>query len=308
MKSLMRWSATVSLIGGVVCSTFLAGTARVLSLTTEQVVERLRSVPVFTLTNQEGAPLVASPAEGENRRPVAGVFISRQDAQTFLDNLKNNNPQVAQGVRVVPVSLAEVYQLARQEGATNAPANGQANAPANAPANGQANAPANGQAEDQLNFAFIPARQQVEAAMTLLRQQGQTVERFQGVPLFIARSGGQGAQAGYLTVKQGDREVIPMFFNRDELQAVLDRLQQENPNVVSGVSIQVVNLEGLIQTMQTSDNPELNQILLVPPKDSVDFVRSLQPQGGQQGGQQGRQPNARPNAQPAQPNQAQPRR
>lgn len=264
MKSLIRWSATLSLIGGVFCSSIFAGAARVLALPAAQVMERLRSVPVFTLANEQGAPLVATPDEGESRQPVAGVFISHQDAETFLNNLKNSNPQAAQGVRVVPVSLADVYQLAQQQGSQQ----------------GQ-------QSSDQLRFAFIPAQQQVDAAMTLLRQNGQTVERFQGVPLFVARSGGQ--NAGYLTIRQGDKQVIPVFFDKAELQGVIDRLRQQQPDLASNVSVQVVNLEGLIQTLQTSDNPELNQLLLVPQRSSVDFVRSLQPEGQGQGQGQGQQ-------------------
>jgi nickel transport protein len=283
MKSLIRWSATLTLIGGVVCSSVLAGAARVLALPAAQVMERLRSVPVFTLANEQGAPLVATPEEGTNRQPVAGVFINHEDAEAFLNNLKTNNPQAAQGVRVVPVSLADVYQLAQRQGSQQG-------------AQGAQGAQAAQGAEDQLRFAFIPAQQQVDAAMTLLRQNGQTVERFQGVPLFVARSGGQ--NAGYLTIRQGDKQVIPVFFDKAELQGVIDRLRQQQPDLATNVNVQVVGLEGLIQTLQTSDNPELNQLLLVPARSSVDFVRSLQPAGQGQGQGQGGQ--QRPQAQPQQ--------
>lgn len=261
MKSFIRWSATLSLVSGVLIGSFWAGTARVLALTAEQVMERLRPVPVFTLANEQGAPLVASPSEGEtqNRGPVAGVFINRQDAEKFLSDLKNRNPQVAQGVRVVPVSLADIYRIAETERTGQNPQN------------------------QQLRFAFIPQQQQVDAAMTILREGGQSVNEFQGVPIFVAQSGGQ--NRGYLTIQQGDQQVIPMFFDKAELQAVLSRLQQSQPDLARGMTVQVVNLEGLIQTLQSSNNEELNQILLVPPRDSVEYVRSLQPQGGQPGQQ-----------------------
>jgi len=280
MKSFIRWSATLGLVSSVLIGSFWAGTARVLALTAEQVMERLRPVPVFTLANEQGAPLVASPPEGENRGPVAGVFISRQDAEQFLNDLKNRNPEVAQGVRVVPVSLADIYQIAETERA------------------GQA------EQEQQLRFAFIPAQQQVDAAMTVLRESGETVEEFEGVPIFVAQSSGE--NRGYLTIQQGDRQVIPMFFDKTELQAVLTRLQQSQPELANGMEVQVVNLEGLIETLQSSNNEELNQILLVPPRDSVEYVRSLQPQDGQQG-QQGQQPQGQQQQQQRQPQQAQPR-
>jgi nickel transport protein len=295
MKSLIRWSATLSLVGSILFGSLFAGSLRVLALTAEQVMERLRTVPVFTLTDSQGSPLVATPNQGENRAPVAGVFISRRDAQAFLENLKQRDPQAAQGVQVVPVSLAEVYNLAQQSKEHQ-------------------------NQQDQLHFAFIPVQQQVEEAKNLLRQSGsgQQADQFQGVPLFIARASGQ--NGGYLTVKQGNDQVIPVFFDRQELQALLDRLKQVQPDLASNVTVQVVNLEGLIQTLQTSDNTELNQVMLVPPQESVDFVRSLQQQGGGQqgggsqgGGQQGQprsnrspQPNQAPQnnqPQPAQPKQ-----
>lgn len=280
MQRLIRRCATLGLSGGLVLSGLLAGAMRVQALTEDQVAERLRSIPVFTLTDSQGAPLVATPpSEGQNQNqnqnqnPVAGVFISRQDAQTFLTNLKEKNPEVGNAVRVVPVSLAEVYQMA-QRGRNE---------------------------QHPLTFAFIPEQQEVQAAETVLRDSGQTVERFEGVPLFLAKTGEQGS---YLTIKQGNQEVIPMFFDREELQKMLDRLKQVQPDLANKVSVQVLNLEGLIQTLQSSNNQELNQIMLVPPQDSVDFVRSLQQQNQ---GQQNQGQNQR-NQAPAQaaPNQSQP--
>lgn len=280
MKSLIRWSATIGLVAGAVLGSLLANSARVLALTAEQVTARLRTVPVFTLTDSQGAPLVATPSEGENRNPVAGVFISRQDALNFLNNLKQKQPQVAQGVQVVPVSLAQIYQMAEQ----------------------------NKQQQNHLTFAFVPVAQEVQQAKTLLQQSGQSVEQFQGVPLFLARTkaaSGNNTEGAYLTVKQGDHQVIPVFFSREELQAMLDRLKQVQPDLASTVNVQVVNLEGLIQTLQTSNNQDLNQIVLVPPRESIEFVQSLQQGQGQQGRQtpqaQPTQPQSQNQARPAQP-------
>lgn len=266
MKSFFRWGKTLIVVGGIVLGSIVANAAQVLALTDEQVVERLRSVPVFTLANNEGSPLLAVPTEGENRNPIASVFISQQDAQTFLTNLKTRDPQAAEGIEVIPVPLAKIYeyQVSQREESEG----------------------------EQLRFAFIPDQQQVQAAQTLLQQSGQNSQQFEGVPLFVAKSGGE--EGGYLTVTQGEEQVIPMFFDRTELQTLLDRLREVQPDLASGVQVQVVNLEGVIQTLQSSDNEELNRIVLVPPQSSRDFIRSLQQTEGQ--GNRGAQP-----AQPAQP-------
>lgn len=248
MKSFLRWSTALSLVSGVLLGALTAGAQQVLALTDEQIIDRLRPVPVFTITDAEGSPLVASPGEGEAGTAVAGVFISQQDAQNFLNSLREQNPQVAQNVQVVPVSLAEVYQLARTSESQ----------------------------EDPLEFAFVPMPQQVQLALTILRQSGEAVEQFQGVPLFVARSSDQ--NGGYLTIQQGEQEVIPMFFKQEELQAMLDRLRSDQPALAEQMTIQVVNLEGLIDTLENSENPDLNNILLVPPRETLEFIRSLQSQ------------------------------
>jgi hypothetical protein len=251
MKTLIRWSATLGVLGGVLLSSLVGFSGRVLALTNEQVAERLRSVPVFTLTDAQGSPLIASPLEGETGPPVAGVFISQQDAQNFLNNLRQSNPNLARDVQVRPVSLAEVYQLALRAGEESEP----------------------------MEFAFIPMQQEVQTARSLLQQSGENAEEFRGVPLFLARSGGE--DGGYLTMRQGESQVIPLFFRREELQVLIDRVRQQQPDLASGINIQVINLEGLIQTLQNSDNTELNRIILVPPSESVEYIRSLTPQQGQ---------------------------
>lgn len=261
MKSLIRWSTTLGLVGSVCLSSLLFTGARALALTEDQIVEELRAVPVFAITDAEGAPLVAAPNEGQEGAPVAGVFISQADAQTFLTNLRENDPTLAGGVQVVPVSLAEVYQLALTS---------------------------NTDQQTQIDFTFVPMEQEVESAVSLLQESGQNVSEFSGVPLFLARSSQE--DGGYLTVRQDEQQVIPIFFKREELQAMLSRLQQEQPDLANNMVVQVINLENLIETLRTSDDPGLTQIQLVPPRESIDYIRSLQPESsGEQQQQQQQQ-------------------
>jgi Tic22-like family len=264
MKSWIRWGQKLGLASGIALATLLANGMQVLALTTEQVMERLRTVPVFTLANSEGATLLAVPTEGEDRNPIASVFLNGTDAQNFLNELRTRDPQAAEGIQVVPVPLAKIYEfeVSQQERAEG----------------------------EQLRFTFIPEQQQIDAARTVLQQNGQSGQ-FQGVPLFVARSGGE--EGGYLTLQQGEEQVIPMYFDRNELQVLLDRLREVQPDLASGVQIQVVDLLGVIQTLQTSDNQELNRIILVPTQESLNFVRSLQQQQGGQPAQGQPQP-ARP--------------
>ncbi|MDX2243854.1 MAG: Tic22 family protein [Leptolyngbyaceae cyanobacterium bins.302] len=260
MKSLIRWSATLGLVGATLAGAVLSGALEVLALTPDQIMQKLRPVPVFTIANSEGAPLVASPQNGQKGNPVAGVFITQQDAQAFLNNLKTRNPDIAKNVKVVPISLAEVYKL-------------------NTANQGKAD-------KDKLLFTLVPSRQQVDTAQTLLKQSGEK-EQFNGTPLFVARGG---PDKGYLTIQQGDKAVIPMFFKREELQSLIDRFKQQDPKIASTLEIQVLNLEGVLEVMRTKNDPQLDQIMLIPPRESLEFVRSTL--GNQQ-------PQAKPASAPA---------
>lgn len=254
MKSLVRWSTTLGLVGTALLGSFGLENLKALALPEAQVMEKLQPVPVFTVTDPQGAPLVATIPDGQNKaQAVAGVFISQKDAQAFVQRLQKEKPDLAKNVQVVPVSLAQIYKL-RQE---------------------------NQNKPEGLNFAFIPVQQQLQAAQALVGQAGQQGQSFQGTPLFVARGG---KENGYLTVQENGKSVIPFFFEKEQLQQMIDRFKQQQPNEAATIQIQVVSLEGVIQTLQSSNNEQLNDIVLVPSKEAIDFIRANSSAPAQQRG------------------------
>lgn len=262
MKALFRLGAALTLAGSILLGSVVASPSA-LALPDEQVMEQLAAVPVFTLADGEGSLVVATfnsaEAEQANQPPVATVFMSHQSAEIFLQNMRANEPQVAEGVRIVPISLARVYELAL----------------------------AGRSEENPLQVAFVPVQQEVEAAVSILQQNGQTVEEFPGVPLFIAKSG-EGENESLLTIRQGDREVIPMYFSEDDVQAAIDQLRQSQPDLAADVRIDVVSLGRLIENLRTSDNEELRLIYLIPSQETIEYIRTLQQEAG------GQAPQAQP--------------
>lgn len=238
MKSLVRWSATLGLIGSALLGSWFSQNLEALALPEDQVIEKLKPVPVFTIADEDGSPLVAS---GEDNAKVAGVFISQQDANDFVERLKNENPELADKVQVTPVSLGEVYQLAQK----------------------------NETQENGLNFAYVPVQTEVELAKKLLSENGQEYQG--GVPLFVAKGGSEG---GYLTIEQNSQQVIPFFFEKKQLEQMVERFKQEKPDLASTVKIEVVPLESMIATLKDSDNEMLNKIVLWPSRESLEFLRS----------------------------------
>lgn len=255
MKSLLRWSVRLGVFSSAVAGFLVSIVPNSIALPQEQIVQKLQQVPVFTVADQNGAPLVAS---GNNDSRVTGVFMSQQDAKAFVNRLKEENPELGEKVQVIALSLGEVYQLEQQQ--------------------------QNQQQEgDSLNFAYVPMEEQVESALSVLKAQGEQVENFQGVPLFIARSS---QEEGYLTVEQNGEQIIPLFFEKQQLQGMLDQFKESQPEQANSVQIDVITLEGMVQTLEEQNDQQLKQLVLVPSQESIQFIRSVQQQRQQQQQQQ----------------------
>lgn len=212
------------------------------ALTRDQIVAKFAGVPLFTFADEKGAPLTANGGSG---KPVVGVFVDLADAKSFQDSLKKNNSAVASKVKMVPISLGDVYNIS--------------------------------ETQKDLQFAFVPSNSQLEVAKTL---QKDDKKAFSGTPLFVARAG---ASKGYLTITQNNRTVVPLFFVKAELDALINRLKQQQPDLAKSVEVEAISLENLLGLMKVGDNPELGQLEIVPSRSAVDYIRSLKAAEGAPG-------------------------
>ncbi|MGB3239916.1 MAG: Tic22 family protein [Geitlerinemataceae cyanobacterium] len=248
MNFLIRWGATLGLIGSTLLGSVFSSAMPAWALNEDQIVEKLREVPVFTITDAEGSPLVASITNGDNTVTESFFFISYSDAEAFIERLKTEQPDLAGTVRVTPYTLAQVYLI------------------------GQEIANTEGDIEETPDsLRLIPTQDEVQEAMSILQTNGEEVQEFPGVPVFLPKIGDD----SYLSIQEGERQWIPMFFERDQIDNALEQFKLEQPDLAESVSIEVTVLEGVIQTMKDSDDPELEKILLVPPQETIEFLQSL---------------------------------
>ncbi|ERT03491.1 tic22-like family protein, partial [Lyngbya aestuarii BL J] len=84
------------------------------ALTPNEVLEKLGAVPVFTITDSEGSPLVGTAQSQGQSASVVEVYISRQDAQAFINELKTQNPELASSVQITAVPLGKIYEIGQQ--------------------------------------------------------------------------------------------------------------------------------------------------------------------------------------------------
>lgn len=248
MKKLLRLSVMLSLLTSTLVGASFLSSQRAIALPEEEIIKKLIPVPVFTITNSQGLPLLASVNNNNTTTSVAGIFISKKDADNFVQQLLSQNNPNLRDVRVTPVSLAEIYQM--EQASENNP-------------------------DDAVVFDYVPTESQVESALQVLQNNGESAENFSGVPLFLATGG---SDNGYLTIQEGNNQIIPLFFQKEQLQTMLNRLGETQPDLAASVKIQVVNLQGVINLLETSNDQQLNQIVLIPPQESIEYIRSLQNQ------------------------------
>ncbi|MGI2905724.1 Tic22 family protein [Tolypothrix sp. VBCCA 56010] len=250
MKSLVRWGATLGLIGSTLLSTVFVGNVPVLALTQQQVKEKLDSVPVFLIMNNQDIPLTSSVPAGQNgQKPgfVTQVFMSAQEAQAFMNQLRNRkdpDPKIAEIVKTLQVKavpLGVIYQKVKET----------------------ANSP------DRLLFTFQPGKQELEGAVALLNQSGQKVKRFLSVPVFIVNS----PDKGYILMKRrsDNKDIFPLFLSKKDAQNLLNQVKSEVPKA----EIQVVDMDGIIKALQEKNDQWLNQVALIPSSESIEYISKL---------------------------------
>jgi nickel transport protein len=278
MNFLARWGAIAGLVGATLLSPSIAGQMKALALPQEQIQQKLNSIPVFVIADpSEGLVLQtiqpdnAESPDAPDSVPVSWVFLNRGDAEEFINKLQQEKPDLGQKAKVMVMSLGQVYKMAQQSS----------------------------EQEDSPVFELVPAQEQVNSALSILQEDGQQVDQFRGVPLFVARGG---SQQSLLAVQQNGQKFIPMFLNREDLQNQVDRMKQQQPKIASTIDVQVLRLERVINELENSDQQDLERLVFIPSRESRDLIRSLRQQSQQNQNQGGPSLQQPPQNMPSSPN------
>ncbi|AFY31386.1 Tic22 family protein [Calothrix sp. PCC 7507] len=252
MKSLVRWGATLGLVGSTLLGAVFAGSFPVLALSEQQIKDKLDSVPVYLITNEKGLPLSRALPEAQSGPKkggsVTGVYLSRQEAQTFINELrsaKGKDPkleEIAKNLQVTAVPLGVIYQQLQQTK----------------------------NQDNRLLFAFKPVDQEIKGALELLQQSGQKVDQFKSVPVFAVRFA---PDQGYVPIQMtaDKQQLIPLFLSKQDAQGLLGQVKPKYPKA----DIQVIDVDGVIKTLQDKNDSWLNQVVLVPSAESRQYIQTL---------------------------------
>lgn len=241
MKSFFRNLSKLSLVSFTLLSSTFLGNFSALALPEEQVLQKLNPVPVFGLTDDQGSPLLFQVADNPKAARMR-VFVSPQDAQNFVTELKNKDPEIGNNFdNITPIPLGKIYQIAMEN-----------------------------KDKDKLFFSFQAEESEVNSAVSIIEKENPSGEEWKGVPLFFATVK-QNDQEAYLPTEQGK---IPLFFEKETLQKQLEQLKVSQPDIAGLVHIKVVRLEDMIGIFQSQDDNSLRNMILVPSTESIRFVQS----------------------------------
>ncbi len=255
-RSSFRAGFTSALFTGMVAAvpaSYIFQATPAQALTEAQVLERLNGIPVFTITDDKGAPLLGSSTQpGKNKPPqVLLFFLNPDDAKTTLSQIKKSNPSVGNKARIVIRSMNDAYDVIKKN-----------------------------QDKKEIAFQIVPAKESVDSARTILVAQGRPSEKIPNVPVFFA-VGGKDKDQGLLTLEQNGKQLVPFFFDQKDLQSLIDRAKKQQPDVAGASKIQVTSLfqvlDSMVTTKDNKPNPDTERFTFVPSRNAYKYVVDNQP-------------------------------
>ena len=255
MKSFIRWSAAMGLVAATVLGSGF-NRFKAWALPNEQVLEILSPVPVFMIFDSAtGSPITSTPDPSNREVPEAlkdksfvPVFIHHGDAKSFIDtNVKGQKPELAENLTVASTSLAKVYEEIQKEEYQ----------------------------EKGVIFQFVPTQESQASAQQILEQEGEEYKG--GVPLFFVRDKESGQPIFSFEDNDSSKPVIAFFFDKDQLDDVVQQSNEENIDFDANFEIAVTSLGQVVETLVKEEDEELQKVRFVISAESEELIRQNLP-------------------------------
>ncbi len=241
MEFLTNKSTALSLISSIFISSICAFNQQALAMPEAEIVDKLRTIVVFAIVNEQGSPLITLVDNKIREKPV---FVSKNDAQGFINRRQAlSKSELVEQLQVRAVSLADIYQITQEDSQ-------------------KLNSP---------RFRLTPRSNTVFSA----REISDGREIFQVVPLFYVYTKQDSLQISYLERKEGNKSVIPLFFEKKAAEEMIAKFQQEHPNLTLQLEIGFTSLEVILERFEREDNETVRKMVLEPTEESLEFLRSL---------------------------------
>jgi len=105
-----------------------------------------------------------------------------------------------------------------------------------------------------------------------LKKNGQQVKEFRRVPTYLVRFA---PDKSYVPIKLGEKkaeqEVVPVFFSMQDAQNLLNQVKPKFPKA----DIQVVDVDGILGTLQEKNDPWLEKVVFFPNAEARQYIQNL---------------------------------
>ncbi len=234
-KSLLSRIQSLTLIGTTIVGCWFIQTTKSLALPQEAINQKLGQIFVFTISNNEGVPLVGK--DDKTGKLITPIFIAKQDAQTFIEDLKKNNPDAIKDKTVQPTNLLNIYNKALKE-------------------------------KPQITIQFIEQSKQIQEAKKLNPE-------YNGVPLFAIFSQDKPLYLTVKNEKNEEIEFMPVFFEKERGDIMISEMKKKQPDLATDAKIQViVPLEIMLGKLKDGKD-DISPIEFVPARDSVEVLNEI---------------------------------
>jgi Tic22-like family len=232
------------------------------ALPERQIITKLNEIPVFTILNQQGSPLVGrvKGQDGQDKG-IVPFFLDPKQAQIYYDDYqKKAPPDVKTKFRLVVITLGEAVVAARDEAKNK---------------------------DSKLRYVFQPAVEAQQVALTLLKKTAPKLKQYPGTPVFFVGKSEteptffnrglylQGKDGNPVVSPKGTEPLIPFFFNARDAEDLLQLVKKNKPK--DNTTLHVLGLFQVLDLMADDKNNELTQAISFSPDDAaLQFVTTLQ--------------------------------
>jgi hypothetical protein len=127
-----------------------------------------------------------------------------------------------------------------------------------------------------ITFQIAPSKASIDSAREILSSQGKSTNKLPDIPVFFATGNTDGTD-GLLTLTQNGKQFIPYFFDLKDLQTLVNKAMQAQPNAINTTKMQVTSLSQVLDlitsTKNGKPNPETQRFTFVPSRSAFEYVK-----------------------------------
>lgn len=271
MKHIKHWALTLSLAGSLLLG--VASPRAAVALSEAEVMSRLTSVPVFTLVDDKGNPIVGSLQDAQQQqKPVLLFFLNHEDALQQLSFYQKEKPEEGKKAGIRLLSMKDVLESFDKI-----------------------------EDKSKVVYSIEPSPAQLKTAVDLLKTEGQLVDKdgklvtkdgqafSPDVPLFYPTTKGDDGKARFLPLtvekevdgKKQTEAFIPFYLSKADLDRDLQRLLEQPDQ--SKVEVKVLMFNAFLSHLYKAEKAEDAPFRLIPSDESSKFVNSLLQQSAKEG-------------------------